>query len=401
MVAPHSPPVFLDIVEEHFDELDFLWEQREANVFSPDWTLKDLAEHEARAFAHLEGVLLGGEAAFALARERLGGGERSAATAATFVLLESEAEEDREAVLGALRSGDQAVIDGARIALRHRSIDALLNPLKELVVGDEPFAAAAAADVLGFHRQQVPGLRQLLEAEEPWCRRMALGAAGRTGVLVEADLVAALGHEEPGVRRVALEEAARCGVPSLHGICRKAATRAGDPDPEAIAFLGVLGDPEDLSTLAAAVRQPDLALQALRGIGVMGCVEAVPLLLASMSDASAAVAAGHAYSRITGASDDALESPATGVEDSDESSGDVAPPDPSRAAADWRDRGARMPAERSWQEGSAADRGLETWMLDRGRRLDVRADMARRCWLRDGAPPTNTELESLARPARA
>ena len=82
------PPVMQDIVEEHFDELDFLWEHREANVFTPDWTLHNLAEHEERVEAHLDGLRLAELHAVDLALERIGGGTTSAAAASTFVLCE-------------------------------------------------------------------------------------------------------------------------------------------------------------------------------------------------------------------------------------------------------------------------------------------------------------------------
>ena len=85
--TPGRPPVFLDILDEHFEELDFLWEQRERVVFAPDWVLDELAEHEDRADAHLDGLRIGEAHSVDLARPALADGERSAATAAAMTFL--------------------------------------------------------------------------------------------------------------------------------------------------------------------------------------------------------------------------------------------------------------------------------------------------------------------------
>ena len=112
------PPVLLDIVEEHFDELDFLWEHREANLFTPAWILEDLAEHEERAEAHLDGLRLAELHAVALAQERLEGDETFAATAAALVLFETGEPEYHELIREALRTAGPEAVDGIRIAQR-------------------------------------------------------------------------------------------------------------------------------------------------------------------------------------------------------------------------------------------------------------------------------------------
>ena len=80
------PSVIPGLVEEHFDELDWLWEHREANLFSADWDLQDLAHHEARVEAHVDALRLTGELGVEFARDLLAQGEESPAAAATLLL---------------------------------------------------------------------------------------------------------------------------------------------------------------------------------------------------------------------------------------------------------------------------------------------------------------------------
>ena len=124
---------------------------------------------------------------------------------------------------------------------------------------DRPALAAAAADVLAFHRIALPDIRRLLGSEDPGVRVLAFGALGRLGQVQEPDLASALESESAELRRAALEAAARSGLPDFGTTCRRAASRQGNPDAEALAFLGVLGDPADLSVLQAALGQPGLA----------------------------------------------------------------------------------------------------------------------------------------------
>ena len=353
------PPVMHDIVEEHFDELDFLCEHREDNVFTPDWDLAHLAYHEERCEAHLDGLRLAELHGTDLAAARLGGGTMGAALAATLVLASAEAATAASAepaftapVAAALRTADPPIVDGIRRALRQDLPAPLLPILRELTRHEDPLRAASALDVLAFHRTADLELGDLLAAPSAAARVLAFGAAARLGGLQATDVTTALEHAEPAVRRAALLAAAHTGLPKLAELCRAAATRPTDPDPEALRLLGVLGDPADEAVLRSALARPELARTAVAALGALGRVTAVPLLLELSRDKALGVLAAFAYQRLTGARDvfGSKPWPPPPVAEGEDEVEDL-PPAPEQIAADWRQREPKLAKDRSWQFG--------------------------------------------------
>lgn len=352
------PAVMLDILEEHFEELDFLWEQREGVIFAPDWTLKELAELEERAEAHLDGLRLGAGHSVDLARPGLAGKERGLATAAAFTLMAmSSPELEGEVLLALSQASTPEARDGIRIALRHSDVSRLADSLVKLASAGEPVVRAAAADVMAFHRMAPPPrLLDLLGIPDPEVRRLLCGAIGRFGGPWSIDpLETALRGDDRAIAEAALETSARLGVPDLAGICRKAATKSPSPSPEALRFLGVLGGVNDLPLLESCLGRPDFAGAALQGIGALGSARAIPALLQTMENPLMARASGAAFVRITGArnieADKPLPPPPDLPEDEVDFRDNTNPPDPGRAKAWWEKEKGRFAPEGRWQAG--------------------------------------------------
>lgn len=398
MRVPGRPPVLPDIVEEHFDELDWLWEHREANVFTPDWTLEDLAWCEERAEAHLDGLRLAELHGIDLARARIGSGEPSAALAATLVLCSDPSEAPLDLVRDALRAGEPPIVDGVRRALRHSLPEALLPTLHELAADHDLLRAAAALDVLAFRRLPLPAFdARLFGHELAPVKCLAIGAATRAGAsqALEQALGPALSDPEPAVRRAAVTAAAHVGWPGLLAHCRQAATRPTDPDPDAVAALGAFGDSEDEALLIGCLERPDLAAIALGALGALGRVTVVPLLLERMRDPKLGVPAAKAYRRLTG-SDAAfgpMPFPRPQVAEGEDESEEL-PPAPEAARADWQRRSAAMSTELRWQYGRPVSDGALPDDFD-ALPLDCRRDVHLRLRAR-GVRVPDLELEALA-----
>ena len=362
------PPVLMDIVEEHFEELDFLCEQREGVVFAPDWNLEELAELEERAEAHLDGLRLAELHAVDIARPALAGEETYAATAATLVFMETGLPELAAEVIEAFKAAEAPETrDGIRIGLRRSKLDAVRAELLELAAGEDLALAAAAADVLAFQRVELSGLERLLAAKEPAVRVLTYGAMGRLRVLARAqDLGRAIADEDSEVRLAGLRAAAMSGMPDLERLCRNAATDAEDPSLEALGFLGLFGNPVDLPLLEAAARDGECASVAIAALGALGRVDAVPLLVELMErDAEHAGKAADAFVRITGAEGIEGEKPPPPQAEDEvdleaDFENDEPPPDPEKARVWWEENGGRFAPQGRWQAGVRVDEATET-----------------------------------------
>ena len=352
------PPVIVDIVEEHFEELDFLWQQREAVIFAPDWDLEALAHLENRALAHLDGLRVGQEHAVDIARPALAGEETSAATAATLLLMDLGAPERVEELWAAFESAEAPEArDGIRLGLRHSSIGPVRERLLRLAADGDPAAAAAAADVLAFQRVTVPDLQRLLGAEDGTVRALVLASLGRLQAFGRPqELSEALADPDRAVQRAGLRAAALSGMVGLEGLCRAAVMDRGAPSLEALAFLGVFGNPADRALLEAAVRDAERAEPAISALGALGRVEAIPVLIELMREGEErASAAANALVRIAGAVDIHSEkesSPPAAPGDWEAEFDDDEPAlDAEKAAAWWQANAWRFTAEGRWQGG--------------------------------------------------
>ncbi|MEZ6117694.1 MAG: hypothetical protein R3C28_14140 [Pirellulaceae bacterium] len=105
------PNWLLANIEEHFEELQMLWELRRSAAADPDYDLSGLVELDERIEAHVDGLVLSEQYCRAFLLENLGGSE-SNAFAAAYVLLRLRDDQCAQQVIDALLAAedDQVVV---------------------------------------------------------------------------------------------------------------------------------------------------------------------------------------------------------------------------------------------------------------------------------------------------
>src|SRR3989442_9981762 len=137
-----------DILEEHIEELAFLWEQRQAAVRDPRYTIRELTHLEERITAHLQGVLAVGEVALPLLEDTLAAEDPHMVFAAAYALLHAKNETATARVRDSFGHAQGPVLAALQDALAQAPFNPGIAPFRELFHGGPPPPAPPAGALL-------------------------------------------------------------------------------------------------------------------------------------------------------------------------------------------------------------------------------------------------------------
>jgi uncharacterized protein (TIGR02270 family) len=296
-----------DLLEEHLEEIQFLWPIRDRGLRSPRMTMRDVRNFEDRIEAHADGALVPGDDAFSLIHPLLEADDDAAAFTAAFVLLRAGNERAVARVRDAVATAKGKRLTGFGRALQVGRADALLNDLGTVFRDDDATRAAAAAEALCYHvrwKGSHDRLLAFLANDDPAVKRIGWRIIANLGIPAEPkQYAAALRDEDVSVREAALHGAAWTAVPGALGIARATAATPSKDNLPAYRLLAVLGEPGDLGTIQTLLHAAELGPDRFALAPSYGHPALAPVLLEALtsSDKRAAIAAGEAFTRLTGA----------------------------------------------------------------------------------------------------
>jgi uncharacterized protein (TIGR02270 family) len=301
--------ILWDVIEEHLDEAEFLFEMWGRAIVAPDYTWHDVERSFGeRLRAHLDAIVIAGEPA---ARRLLVPGlgdeesEKNRAAACALALLEMPGEEHSWQVFQALVNAPvgSELRAGIARALEVSGRKSLDDELKAAVTygGGEQVAELWAA--LATRRVDVGAsavVAGAIAAGDVALRTAALRAAVMRPAEELWGVVAPwLEAPEESVRMAAIETAMTWGLRAGWERCVEEARRG---QPEALAWVGMLGGEEEMGLLLEAVQRPETRHAALCALGCSGRRAAAEECLKWLGDEDERTAklAAEAFGMVTG-----------------------------------------------------------------------------------------------------
>jgi len=295
--------VLIDILEEHIEEADFLWQQRENALADRAYNLEDLAELEERLLAHIDGLVLADEAGWRLLLPKLSSDAVGEVFAAAFVAFESGNQERIDQVLKVFPTAENEVLDGIRHALRHTTYPEIETITRSYLDAEQGAIQTAAVDILSFRRAPIEESRlmNLLLHPDPNVVTSACNAVGRLRRMSMTKCVdPLLEHPIPRIRQEAMKAGLLLQSEKARRACLQAIQKNGEEAGPAIVFIGQAGEAQALPLLVDKLADPTLARDAVTAIGLLGSVIAMEPLLRCCSDPTLARRSGEAIQTLTG-----------------------------------------------------------------------------------------------------
>ncbi len=296
-------PVIRAIVEQHLLEASFLWTLRRAAALSPLYSRLELAHLDDRIEAHLDGMRVGGQAAFELVAELLRFEDAGEIFAASQLALSTGALEQLAPALdvgGAdpkLRRGVVSALGWTELGAIEKALAALLDP--ESPPGLLWLGLAGHA----VHRRD-PGsaLGEALSHADASVRARALRSVGELGrVELANEVLLALSDPEREPQMWAAWSATLLGRFEALPALWKSAGVADTVGDRALMLAARASDPATAARELTTLRhRPERARAAVLGCGASGDATSMELAFEAMTDPELARAAGTAFTLWSG-----------------------------------------------------------------------------------------------------
>jgi uncharacterized protein (TIGR02270 family) len=361
-----------DVLDEHLEDLEFLLQQRESALYSPEYTRSELRELERRIAAHVDGLLIGLERTVALATARLADEEPGMVFAVAHTLLRLEVDSATRVVGEAFLAAQGRILSALVAALKLGPITLLADFLARTLRSAKAPTAVAAAEALAFHSKldvHDRRLAELMEDNDPEVRVKAWKTVSLLDLAPVPGLArpyaSALADTDARVRDAALTAGAWTQQKWVLAHCRMLAAKVPRESFSAVWLLAILGTAQDLDTLLPIAHATELGsrrFSALASFGHPGVGDALVAGL-SLADPRAAAGASAAFTRMTGI--DVRSAKRVGVLPEDETwdptaiapdilpdlVDEVALPDVEKATHYWTDNKARYQLGLRWAQG--------------------------------------------------
>ena len=289
----------VDLYEEHLDEAGFLWEQARAVRRQPDLSWVHAGPFEERLEAHVDALMVGGDAALEVCRRRATEGEPGELFAALCVVCRHG---DTATFASLLRSVDytqseraQAVTD----ALKRELPEAWREHCVRAVGQGQGPLVSVLGTVIGYRRLRQSGV--------------IVDVAQRLTGTPQGQVLWAIGRTRPPGAVRAIRPALQSADASVRSAAFRAGLRMHDrevmaelfsrPDgPQAMPLeIALCGGRAAVPALVAAAKQPGAAPEVVDALGLLGDLSAVRPLVELLSVETLAESAVEALHVITGA----------------------------------------------------------------------------------------------------
>jgi len=349
-----------DILQEHVEELETLWNRRLRAARSADAILLGLERLDRRILAHADALFLADGHALRPLEPLFTPESGAAAAALAFVVGHADTRVLLERFLEALPAMEPELLLGVAAALELRAGPVLLDALVGLL--SHPTLASLALDVLTAHAdpRATTKVEPLLREGSAASRILAWRVVRRLErASVASDVFRqAVTDPEGDVRRAVYEAIVITHRRSLRDFLRQVAATPDVASLEAHLVFAALAGQDDLDTVRTLAASPALGWERYRILTLCGRAAAVEDLLGVMrgGEAVEGALAGVAFRRITGvdvSGEERIPLVAAG-EEPDDFSDEIRVCDVSRADQVWSSLRSQMGDSR-WAAGVDAE----------------------------------------------